>query len=84
MQSSLTTDRAGIITTMMMMMTMMIDDDDDDLVQRSGNRPCWDHHNNDAENLTPCSETLARRALLEMDDDGDDEGFVVAVTTIMI
>ena len=59
-------------------------DDDADLMQRSGNRPCWDHHNNDAENLTPCSETLARRPLLEMDDDGDDEGFVVAVTTIMI
>ena len=50
----------------------------------SSNRPCWDHHNNDAENLTPCSETLARRPLLEMDDDGDDEGFVVVVTTIMI
>ena len=44
------------------------DDADDDLLQSSGNRPSWDHHNNDAENLTPCSETLARRPLLEMDD----------------
>ena len=32
--------------------------------------------------MTPCSETLARRPLLEMDDDGDDEGFVVAVNDL--
>ena len=59
-------------------------EDDDDMVQSSGNRPCWDHHNNDAENLTPCSETLARRPLLEMDDDDDDDDFVVDETTMMI